>query len=162
MSTHRFRFRVGVLLAFGLICTSAALGDGPLFPGAQYSAGGQSFFVAIADLDGDQVPDLAMANPGIDKVSVLLGLGDGTFAAAVNYAAGDGPFSVAIGDLDGDQVPDLAVTTQWNGSGYVSVLLGLGDGTFAAATRYAAGDASGFVAIGDLDGDQVLDLVLAI
>jgi len=152
-------------LAFGLIWTSAALGDGPLFPGARYPAGNGPGSVAIGDLNGDQVPDLAVANETSDNVSVLLGIGDGTFAAAVNYPAGDGPSSVAIGDLNGDQVPDLAVT---NGGTYpehedagVSILLGIGDGTLAAAAHYAAGGSPLSVAIGDLDADQVPDLVLA-
>ncbi|MCH8241706.1 MAG: hypothetical protein IH897_03720, partial [Planctomycetes bacterium] len=35
------------------------------------------------------------------------------------------------------QMPDLTVANQ--GSGNVSVLLGVGDGTFAAAVNYAAG-----------------------
>ena len=39
MITDGFRFRVGVSLVLGLIWTSAAVGDGPLFPGAQYDAG---------------------------------------------------------------------------------------------------------------------------
>ena len=44
--------------------------------------------VAVADLDGDTVPDLVTANG--DDVSVLLGNGDGSFQdARVSFAAGD-------------------------------------------------------------------------
>jgi hypothetical protein len=78
MITNGFRFRVGISLALGLIWTSAAVGDGPLFPGAQYAVGENPSSVAIGDLNGDQVPDLAVANIDSDNVSVLLGLGDGT------------------------------------------------------------------------------------
>ncbi len=46
---------------------SAAPGDDPLFPGAQYPAGEQAYSVAIGDLDGDQVPDLAVANAYSNK-----------------------------------------------------------------------------------------------
>ena len=154
--TNGIRFRAGRSLAFGLIWTCAALGDGPLFPGAQYTTGDAPGSVAIGDLDGDGVPDLAVANFGSDNISVLLGVGDGTFAAAVHYAAGDGPYSVAIGDLDGDQVPDLAVAN--SSSGFISVLLGVGDGTFAAALHSSAGTTSFSIAIGDLNGDQVSGL----
>jgi len=147
------------LPTFGLIRTSAVHARGPLFPGAQYTVGSAPVSVAIGDLDGDQVPDLAVANTVSDNVSVLLGLGDGMFAAAVHYSAGDGPYSVAIGDLDGDQVPDLAVANY--NSDDVSVLLGLGDGTFAAAADHPVGDWPCSVAISDLDGDQVLDLAVA-
>ena len=152
----------------GLAASEAYAGSGPLFPGAQYATGNGMFaapvhypagdypiFVAIGDLDGDQVPDLAVANFNSDNVSVLLGVGEGTFAAAAHYAAGSGPESVAIGDLDGDQVPDLAVANA--DSDNVSVLLGLGDGTFAAAVHYPVGTHPTSVAIGDLDGDQKPD-----
>src|SRR5262249_7586743 len=62
----------------------------------------------------------------------------GSLQPHVDYAAGDGPFSVAIGDLNGDGKLDLAVAN-FN-SDNVSVLLGNGDGTFGAATNFAAGD----------------------
>ena len=54
MITNSLRFRVGMSLAFGLTWTSATLGGGPLFPGAQYNAGDGPLSVAIGDLDGDQ------------------------------------------------------------------------------------------------------------
>ncbi|MCH8149575.1 MAG: VCBS repeat-containing protein, partial [Planctomycetes bacterium] len=110
--TNGRRFRIRMSLAFGLIWTSAVLGAGPLFHGAQYATGDIPESVAIGDLNGDKVPDLAVANRFSCDVSVLLGVGDGTFAVAVNYGAGDWPRSVAIGDLDGDQVPDLAVANR--------------------------------------------------
>ncbi|MHC4090549.1 MAG: FG-GAP repeat domain-containing protein, partial [Planctomycetota bacterium] len=151
MITNGFRFRVGVSLGAGLIWTSAAVGDRPLFPGALYAAGEGPWCVAIDDLNDDLVPDLAVANRDSDNVSVLLGIGDGTFAAPVNYAVGDGPRSIAIGDLDGDQVPDLVVANEGSNPSYdgsVSVLLGLGHGTFATAAYYAAGERSYSLAIG--------------
>ena len=60
--TNGLRFRVGMSLAFGLIWTIAALGAGPLFPGAQYAADEGPISVAIGDLNGDQLPDLAVAS----------------------------------------------------------------------------------------------------
>ena len=66
---------------------------------------------------------------------------------------------MSIGDLDGDGAPDLAVANQ--SSDDVSVLLGAGDGTFAAEQRFGAGDGPFSVSIGDLDGDGVPDLAVA-
>ncbi|KKM97152.1 hypothetical protein LCGC14_1170990, partial [marine sediment metagenome] len=61
MSTNGFRFRVGVSLLLGLIWTSAALGQGPLFgPAVHYPAGDAPFSVAIGDLNGDQAVRLAL------------------------------------------------------------------------------------------------------
>ncbi len=158
--TDAFRFRVGMSLVLGLIWASAAVGDGPLFStGVHYPTGNGSTSVAIGDLNGDQVPDLAVANQHPDNVSVLLGVGDGTFEPAVNYATGDRPRSVAIGDLNGDQVPDLVTANEAGGN--VSVLLGLGNGTFATPVHYATGFSPWSVAIDDLNGDGVLDLAVA-
>ena len=83
--------------------------SGPLFPGPKLLAGAGPVSVAIEDLDGDGVPDLAVVNGASVDVSVLLGAGDGTFGRPLSYSAGAGPTSVAIEDLDGDGVPDLAV-----------------------------------------------------
>jgi hypothetical protein len=59
--------------------------------------------------------------------------GDGTnlFAAAVNYGAGTTLRSVATGDFNRDGKLDVAIANF--GSNDVSILLGVGDGTFAAA-----------------------------
>ena len=100
-----------------------------------YAAGTNPISVAIADINGDGKPDLAVANYGGD-VSVLLGNGKGGFTA-VNYAAGSHPHSVAIADFNGDGNPDLVVTNE--GDDNISVLLGKGNGTFQPAVNYAAG-----------------------
>jgi len=94
-----------------------------LFSGQTFAAGNNPRSVAVADLDGDTIPDLVTANSTSDDVSVLLGNGDGTFQTAVSFAAGNGPYSVAVADLNGDTMPDL-VTANVN-SGDVSVLLNL-------------------------------------
>ena len=60
-------------------------------------------------------------------------------------------------DLNSDGYIDLAVNNWFSGD--VSVFLGTGDGTFDAAVSYAAGLASGSVAVADVDGDGNLDLV---
>ena len=67
------------------------------------------------------------------------------------------PMSVAIGDLNGDGKPDI-VTADGNA---VSVLLGVGDGTFATHTEYPTGALCLAVAIGDVNGDSKPDLVTA-
>ena len=61
-------------------------GDGTFGPAVRYSSGGsQPYAVAVADLNGDGRPDLAVANALSSSIAVLLGDGDGTFKPAVVY-----------------------------------------------------------------------------
>jgi hypothetical protein len=95
----------------------------------------------------------------------LLGNGDGTFQAGVAYDSGLGPSSVAVADFNGDGKADLAVTDAGpfvtGAAGFVSILLGNGNGTFQAARDYAAGNAPNSVANADLNGDGKPELVVA-
>jgi len=147
----------------GNVAILTGVGDGTYGTAIEYAAGDAPSSVAIGDLDGDDVPDLAVTNSESDNLSVLLGDGDGSFAAAVHYKVGTNPLRVLMGDLNLDRIPDLAVA---NGgelnryAGHVSVLLGFGDGTFIPAQNYAADTASHSLAISDVDGDRMPDLVV--
>ncbi len=133
--------------------------SGSLFSAAtNFAAGPSPLSVAIGDVNGDDRPDLAVANFVSNNTSVLLGNGDGTFQPEANFAAGTNPASVAIGDVNGDGKADLAVANQ---GGNVSVLLGNGDGTFQAARNFVVGGFARSVAIGDINGDGKADLAVA-
>jgi len=82
-----------------------------------------------------------------------------SFAPYVDYEVGDFPLGVAIGDFDGDGDPDLAVGN--DESATVSVLLGVGDGTFGAGTGIGTGSGPQSVAVGDFDNDGHQDLATA-
>src|SRR5262249_22957826 len=83
-------------------------GDGR-FSSLQFIATGRgSRGVAVADFNGDGVPDLAVANAFSATVSVLLNQGDGTFRPPANFSAGGNPNAVIVGDFNGDGIPDLA------------------------------------------------------
>src|SRR5262249_26142294 len=117
-----------------------------------YAAGSQPSSVAIGDLNGDHLLDLAVANQSSNNVSVLLDSG-GTFSPVLGSPFATGgplPFSVAIGDLNGDGLLDIAVANL--NSSNVSVLLSNG-GTFSPAlgSPFATGPAPRSVAIGDLN-----------
>ncbi len=155
-------------------------GDGTFQPDVLYDSGGQgAYSVALADLRGDGILDVVVANrvPG-GAVDVLLGNGDGTFQSAVTYLAkGWGPDSplglevdsLAIADVNGDGIPDLVVVEwcqRFHGeacieAGPVSVMLGNGDGTFQKPVVYSSGGYFGSaIAIADVNGDGRPDLVI--
>jgi hypothetical protein len=65
-----------------------------------------------------------------------------------------------VADFDADGKPDLAVANQ--NSNDVSILHGVGDGTFTGPVSVATGGVSPFwVAVGDFDGDGAPDLAVS-
>ena len=99
-------------------------------PSTTYAAGTPRA-LAVADFNGDNIQDIAVADYGSNTVSILLGQPGGTFSAATKVSVGSEPVSVAVGDFNGDGIPDLAVANFNSGS--VSVLLGNGQGGFTEA-----------------------------
>src|SRR5262249_13526194 len=134
-------------------------GDGTFQAARHFQAGTRPHSVAIWDVNGDGLLDLAMANAGFTgdqgSVSVLLCNGDGTFQAHRNSSAGSNPHSVAVSDVTGNGLPGLAVanSAEYGGAPSVSVLLGNGDGAFQAARDFPTGTSSSAVAVGDVNGD---------
>jgi hypothetical protein len=142
----------------GTISVMLGTGDGTFGEQIEYVVGDNPISLAIADLNRDGKPDLAVANKGSSTISVLAGNGDGLFGARRDYATGMGPFSIAIGDFDGDRAVDLVTANYYANT--ASVLLGLGDGTFGGNTDFATGSHPHSVAVGDLDENGKPDLVV--
>jgi len=141
-------------------------GDGTFQTSMSFGTGANPTSVAISDWNGDGRLDLAVANSTDNTVSVLLGNSTGGFGVRRDVATGTNPVSVAVGDVNGDRVQDLITSNAGadifsGGANSVSVLLGNGDGAFRAKTDYPAGVNPRFVAIADLNRDGVLDLAVA-
>jgi hypothetical protein len=149
-------------------------GNGTFQAAVTYDTGGSiATSVAIGDLNGDGKPDLVVATenqcPSCANggVSVLIGNGDGSFQPAVTYSSGGlFAFSVALGALNSDGHRDVVVANQVMCIGCskneVSVLLGNGDGTVQPAMDFGLdGNEVPSVALGDVNGDGKLDLVVA-
>jgi len=126
--------------------------DGISYP--SYSAIGTGYnSLAIADVNGDGIPDLAVVEwchtiqhysdcVGNKEVNVYLGNGDGTFQSPVAYSS-DGLIgsALAIANVNGDGRPDLivansAVSEENENQGSVAVLLN--ETTYATKTALAS------------------------
>jgi len=148
---------VSILLGNG----SGGVGDGTFPPRKDVLVGGGASGITAGDLDGDEIPDLAVACSSIDSVAVLIGNGDGTFQAAVRFPAGQGPRDIAAAHVNGDTLLDLIVSCAGHDS--VAVLDGVpgAAGTFAAPRPFAAGTSPMGIAAEDISGDGIVDIIAA-
>jgi cysteine-rich repeat protein len=113
--------------------------------------------VAVGDLDGDGILDLASSLSEIDRIEVFRGLGDGSFAPLVTIPVID-PDSLVIVDLNGDKLLDLASTSDTG----VAVFLNNGAGGFLGPRRSETGSPLFDLKSGDFNGDGSIDLITLI
>ncbi|GJM22505.1 MAG: hypothetical protein DHS20C15_24200 [Planctomycetota bacterium] len=134
----------------------------------------------LADLDLDLDGDVDIVALDHEAFAVLLNLGDGSFAPPVVTHVGIWPTTkleaVVVADFDQDGVPDLAVSRHCGSgceppgspvAGFLQTWLGDGQGGFAMSAEFWLGATSlAFIPvdldIGDLDGDGVLDVMVAV
>ncbi len=140
-------------------------GTGVFSPPVESPVGSFPAEVAVGDFDRDGKLDVATASQEDDTVTILLGNGDGTFKEGTAIPVGAEPSSLVAVDLDGDGFIDLVVTNASGGvdsSGSLSILRGLGDGTFDAQPEFLTDALLGPVAVraADLDEDGKLDIVV--
>ncbi|HEX4121237.1 MAG TPA: VCBS repeat-containing protein, partial [Verrucomicrobiae bacterium] len=116
------------------------------------------YALAVADLNHDGNQDVvAVEQLASNAVTVLLGDGTGKLTVLTNYALGSAAAAVAIADLNNDGIPDLLVGTV---GGYIQVMLGKGDGTFAIGAQLPVAGA-GAIAVADFNNDGQPDIVSA-
>ena len=152
--------------------------DGVLIGPAQLANAGTAF--TVGDLDGDGLADVAAfsAMPAPSGVYVVRGPARGEIdmrAADIILEAPDGPVrfgsGLAADDFEGDGVDELLIGSPWDGAtkvGATYLFTDLPTGTSAAldvATAIFRGStdedkAGTSVAMGDLDGDSVGEIVI--
>lgn len=123
-----------------------------------------AYSVAVGDLNGDGIPDLALAlstttgGGGQGAVAILLGNGDGTFQSPSEMSALGPAFAIRIADFNRDGKPDLVVG-EWVGG---EVFFGNGDGTFQSNGGLGTFDVASYsVAVADVNRDGWPDILLS-
>jgi hypothetical protein len=127
------------------------------------------FSLAVGDLTGDSVPDLAAVDPlyyswggpfPSGKFTVFRGVGDGTFQVAEQYDSDDqnapdfhSLYSLLIGDINGDGDADV-----FTGHGEFFAGYGLG-APLADPVKFEVQGLGGGTLLADLNGDGLLDIL---
>jgi FG-GAP-like repeat/FG-GAP repeat len=149
-------FQGNPVLAFqdaGVFGYTVPGGGNPLLPGA------------VGDFNGDGSLDVAVSSIITSNLYILLNQGNGSFVVAHTYPLGFTPESTTTADVNKDGKLDLLLTVADPNTGTLSldVMLGNGDGTFAAPTTVLASIPSILTQTGvaDFNGDHVPDLAFS-
>ena len=133
----------------------------------QSPTGADPVSIAVGDLDGDGLPDVAVADAAADAdgghaivVQFQVARTPGAFSAPVALPLGPlTPRSLALADLDGDGRLDVVVAAA--GTEDVQVLFQQAPGTFAAPVGFPGGGEPTAVAAARLTDPGGVDLVVA-
>jgi hypothetical protein len=145
--------------------------DSPVYNQGTYGVPGNpsngGLEIASADFNGDGKPDVLAFNRnsnGGSSSSLLMmpGDGKGNLGTPVTSSVNIGPVMVVAAKMYHDAMPDAVLVGQGSSTfnPQVSVLINQGNGTFAGEQDYALAGAPVSLAVGDFNGDGLMDVAV--
>lgn len=119
-------------------------------------------YIAVADLNNDDKPELLVSNSGTSLISVFENasasgvISASSLGSRIDISTSANPWGLSTGDIDGDGKPDIAVACN---SGNVSIIKNiyssgsLSSSSFATRVDFATGSQANGIAVCDMDGD---------
>lgn len=122
------------------------------------SGTGNASAIALADFNGDHIPDIAISDGYSEYTWIYLGKGDGTFTLSDTQKYGGN--SVVAGDFNADGKQDVAFAGNIGADdNTVGVFLGNGNGTLQTPALATVSSVTG-LAVGDFYNDRIQTLAV--
>lgn len=134
-------------------------------PAASFPTGASPLCAAIADLDGDGLPEVIICRSGSSGLAVFRNMsaaGTISLDVPVTIGAGGSATGISISDVNGDGKPDITIADALSNSALVLQNASVGGKiTVMPPVMFNAGPAPTSIVAGDFDGDGKPDMALA-
>jgi hypothetical protein len=140
--------------------------DGTFAPPRYYTTNyGAPYSVAVGDINGDGLQDIAFTYRNASAIGMFLQRPDGTMGPEITFEADHDPHAIQIADIDGDGRQDVIVSHGGPLSSFLGIFHQDTDGTLLPEELYNLPYATylqpGGLAVGDINGDGRPDIATA-